>query len=284
MRVRAFLLSLASLALAASLAACGDDSGSASSTTTAAPSTTAATSAPTTTAAPTPTAQPKATGKLTIFAAASLTDAFNEIGKAFEADNPGAKVTFNFAASSALVSQINEGAPVDVYASADEANMKKLTDAGNNGAAPVTFAKNKLAIIVAKGNPKKIDSVKDLEDPDLIVVTAAPQVPIGAYAQQVFTKAGATVTPKSLEADVKAVVTKVTSGEADAGIVYTTDVKAAGDKAEDVAIPDEQNVVAVYPMAVTKAAPNAAAAPAFVTYVTGSKGQAALAKYGFAAP
>jgi molybdate transport system substrate-binding protein len=171
-----------------------------------------------------------------------------------------------------------------VFASADEANMKKLTDAGANATAPVTFAKNKLTIIVAKGNPKKIASVKDLAAPDLIVVTAAPQVPIGAYAQQVFTKAGVTVTPKSLEENVKAVVTKVTAGEADAGIVYATDVDAAGDRAEGVAIPDDLNVIATYPMAAIKHAPNASGAQAFIAYVTGSAGQATLAEYGFAAP
>jgi molybdate transport system substrate-binding protein len=277
MRLRALLLGPAALALAASLATCGDDDGGSGTATT-------TTAAATGTRPASPTSAAKATGDLTVFAAASLTDAFDDIGKSFEADNPGAEVTFNFAASSALVSQVNEGAPVDVYASADEANMHKLTDAGNNGAAPVAFAKNKLTVIVAKGNPKRIASVNDLTDPDLIVVTAAPQVPIGAYAQQVFTKAGITVTPKSLEADVKAVVTKVTSGEADAGIVYTTDVKAAGDKAEAVAIPDDLNVIATYPIAVTKASSNAAAARAFITYVTGSKGQATLAEYGFFAP
>jgi molybdate transport system substrate-binding protein len=287
MRLRTLFRALAPLVLAASFAAaCGDDDEGTASSTTAAPSTTAAIagSAPTTTAAPT-TTQPKATGNLTVFAAASLTEAFTEIGKAFETANPGAKVTFNFAASSALVGQINEGAPADVFASADEANMKKLTDARANAAAPVTFAKNKLTIIVGKGNPKNIGSVKDLADPNLIVVTAAPQVPIGAYAQQVFTKAGITVTPKSLEENVKAVVTKVTAGEADAGIVYTTDVKAAGDQADGVAIPDDVNVIAVYPVAATKSAPNAAAAQAFIGHLTGRAGQATLEKFGFfAAP
>lgn len=264
MRLRKLLIAVAALTIA--VTACGGDDVSSSST-----------SAPVASAG-----EAKATGAVTVFAAASLTDAFNEMGEAFKAANPEASVTFNFAASSALVTQINEGAPVDVYASADEANMKKLTDAGNNGAAPVIFARNKLQIIVAKGNPKGIESVKDLIDPGLLVVNAAPEVPIGAYAQQVFDKAGITVTPVSLEANVKAVVTKVTAGEADAGIVYTTDVTAAGDRAEGVDIPDELNVIATYPIARTKEAPNAAAAEAFIEFVTGDEGQAILAEYGFA--
>jgi molybdate transport system substrate-binding protein len=286
MRLRTLCRALASIVLAVSVAAaCGDDDGGSDSSTTAAlPTTAAATNGPPTTTAAPSTTRPKATGNLTVFAAASLTESFTEIGKAFETANPGAKVTFNFAASSALVTQIDEGAPADVFASADEANMKKLTDARANAGAPVTFAKNKLTIIVGKGNPRKIASVKDLADPDQIVVTAAPQVPIGAYAQQVFTKAGITVTPKSLEENVKAVVTKVTAGEADAGIVYTTDVKAAGDLAEGVAIPDDLNVIAVYPVAAIKAAPNAAAAQAFIAYLSSSAGQATLAEHGFAAP
>ncbi len=224
------------------------------------------------------------TGEVTVFAAASLTEAFTQIGEDFEAANPGTTVTFNFASSSSLVTQIDQGAPADVFASADEANMEKLTDAGANGEAPVVFATNELAIIVAKGNPAKIASVQDLTDPDLVVVTAAPQVPVGAYAAQVFDRAGITVTPKSLETDVKAVVTKVTSGEADAGIVYRTDVEAAGDEAEGVAIPAELNVVARYPIVVTEAAPNPTAAKRFVAWVTGPEGQARLAAAGFAAP
>lgn len=230
------------------------------------------------------TATAAATGNITVFAAASLTESFTRIGKDFEADNPDVTVTFNFAASSALAAQILQGAPADVFASADDATMKKLVDAGGNGEAPVTFARNKLTVIVGKGNPAKIESVKDLTDPDLIVVLCGPQVPIGAYSAQVFRQAGITVTPKSLEADVKSVVTKVTAGEADAGIVYATDIKAAGDKAEAVAIPDALNVVARYPMAVTSAATNAPAARLFVDFVTGAKGQTMLASYGFGGP
>jgi molybdate transport system substrate-binding protein len=247
-------------------AGCGDDSPTNSTPTTAAPKV--------------------MTGDITVLAAASLTDSFKEIGTAFEAANPGAKVTFSFAASSALVTQINQGAPADVFASADTANMDKLTAATGAGAAatPVTFATNKLQIIVGKGNPKGVSGLADLAKSGLIYVTAAPEVPIGAYAKHVLDKAKVTVTPKSLEADVKSVVNKVTLGEADAGIVYATDVKAAGDKAVGVAIPDDLNVVARYPIAVTKASKNAAAATAFVSFVTGTPGQTVLAKYGFTKP
>jgi molybdate transport system substrate-binding protein len=264
---RYLLVLLAVLGLAA--AGCGDDSSTSSSTTAA--STTTAT---------------KITGVITVLAAASLTDSFREIGIAFEAANPGAKVTFSFAASSALATQINQGAPADVFASADTANMDKLTAASGAGvyAAPMTFATNKLSIIVGKGNPKGITGVADLAKSGLIYVTAAPDVPIGAYAKQVLDKAKVTVTPKSLEADVKSVVNKVTLGEADAGIVYTTDVKAAGDKALGVVIPDDLNVIAMYPIAVTKATKNSAAATGFVSFVTGAAGQTILAKYGFTKP
>jgi molybdate transport system substrate-binding protein len=252
-------------------AGCGDD---------------AATNSTPTAPSPTTTAPTKLTGDVTVLAAASLTDSFKEIGAAFEAANPGAKVTFSFAASSALVTQINQGAPADVFASADTANMDKLTAASGAGVAatPVTFATNNLQIIVGKGNPKGVTGLADLAQSGLIYVTAAPEVPIGAYAKQMLDKAKVTVTPKSLEADVKSVVNKVTLGEADAGIVYATDVKAAGDKAVGVAIPDDLNVIAQYPIAVTKASKHAATATAFVNFVMSTPGQTVLAKYGFTKP
>jgi molybdate transport system substrate-binding protein len=223
-------------------------------------------------------------GEVTVFAAASLTDAFTEIGEAFELGHPDASVTFNFAASSDLVTQIDQGAPADVFASADEANMTKLTDAGNNGAERQVFATNRLEIIVQPGNPHGIAEVADLADPDLVVVTCAPEVPIGAYSAEVFSKAGVEVTPDSLEENVRAVVTKVTLGEADAGIVYRTDVLAAGDEAEGVEIPDELNVTATYPIAVTSEASNPDGAAAFVEFVLASEGQDVLARYGFTGP
>jgi molybdate transport system substrate-binding protein len=222
--------------------------------------------------------------ELTVFAAASLTGSFTEIGEAFEAANPGVRVRFSFAASSALVRQINEGAPVDVYASADEANMKKLTDAANARGEAETFATNRLEIVTAPGNPEGIEEVADLADPDLVVIVCGTDVPAGKYAAELFTNAGVTVTPKSHEADVKAVVNKVTIGEADAGIVYATDVIAAGDKAAGVEIPDDLNVIATYPIVVTKAASDLDSAEAFVAFVLSDEGQAILAAAGFGGP
>ena len=240
------LLVVASVALGSALLACGgDENGSPSPGATVVPAGTTAVS-----------------GNITVFAAASLTDAFTDIGAAFEAANPQAKVTFNFAASSALVTQLIEGAPADVYASADGANMDRLVDAGGNAAEPVVVARNTLEIIVAKGNPEHIQSVADLANPRLLVVAASPKVPIGGYAQQVFDNAGVTVKPVSLEENVKAIVAKVTSGEADAGIVYGTDVNAAAGEADGVVIPDELNVVASYPVALTAGGPQRCREPA----------------------
>jgi molybdate transport system substrate-binding protein len=221
---------------------------------------------------------------ITVFAAASLTDAFNDIGAAFAQANPHAKTTFSYDASSALVQQINQGAPADLFASADQANMDKLTTAGNNGAPPQVFATNLLGIIVAPGNPKAISGVQDLGRPGLKVVLCAPEVPCGAYAKQILDSAAVTANPASLEQSVKGVVTKVTAGEADAGIVYVTDIAAAGSKAAGVDIPKTINVVAVYPIAPTKTSPNTAVDQAFVTFLLGSPGQAILKKYGFLPP
>jgi molybdate transport system substrate-binding protein len=229
-------------------------------------------------------AAPTVSGDITVFAAASLTGSFTAIGDAFMAANPDAKVEFSFASSSALVQQIIEGAPADVYASADQNNMKKLTDAALADGEPEVFATNELQIITEAGNPKGITGVADLASPDLIVVTCGEEVPIGKYSLEVFQKAGVTVTPKSYEADVKAVVNKVTLGEADAGIVYATDVQAAGDEATGVDIPDDLNVVATYPIAVTKATDAADVAAAFVAFVLSDEGQAILADAGFTEP
>ena len=268
-RARIAALVIALLALVA--AGCGDDASTAATGTTEANGSTAA-------------APPKVSGSITVFAAASLTESFGKLGEAFQKAYPDAKVTFSFAASSALVQQINEGAPADVFASADAANMKKLTDAANAHGEPEVFATNKLEIITEQGNPTGITGVADLADPDLIVVTCGPEVPIGRYSAEVFQKAGVTVTPKSYEADVKAVVNKVTLGEADAGIVYATDVKAAGDKAAGVAIPDDINIIATYPIAVTKASKNVAVAEAFLAFVLSDEGQDILGDAGFTAP
>jgi molybdate transport system substrate-binding protein len=221
--------------------------------------------------------------EVVVFAAASLTGAFTELGDAFTEMNPQTSVTFSFAASSELVAQIIEGAPADVYASADLTNMSRLADAGADASDPVVFATNRSEIIVAPGNPLGIGGLEDLAD-DLIIVTCAPQVPCGAYAAQIFANAGVAVTPDSFEENVKAVVTKVMLGEADAGIAYATDVAAAGDRAAGVEIPPEVNVVAEYPIAVTAEAPNPDGAQAFVDFVVSDTGQAILSTYGFTSP
>ena len=225
------------------------------------------------------TSKPAETGKVTVLAAASLSESFKELGTAFEAKHPGSKVTFSFDSSSALATQANNAAPADLFASADQANMKKVTDAGN-ATGPKVFAHNKLAIIVAKGNPKKVKSLADFTKVNFVL--CAPEVPCGKYGLEALSKAGVKAQPKSLETNVKGVVTKVTSGEADAGIGYITDAKAAA-TAEGIEIPEAHNVIAEYPMAVLKQSAKSNLAYAFLDFVLGPEAQAVLAKYGFAA-
>jgi len=276
-------------------ASCGDDNSSSAASTASVPSATTAvattaapaTSAPapsTTTAAPATSAAPTVSGDVTVFAASSLTAAFTAIGDAFKTANPDANVKFNFAASSDLVTQIDQGAAADVYASADQANMQKLVDAAANADQPQVFATNSLQIIVPPGNPKGIKTLSDLANPNILYVTCAPEVPIGKYAAQALSSAGVTVTPVSLEQNVKGIVTKVTLGEADAGIVYTTDVIAAGQSAQGIDIPTENNVIATYPIVAVKAAPNPEGAAAFKAFVISDQGQKILAGYGFTSP
>jgi molybdate transport system substrate-binding protein len=223
-------------------------------------------------------------GAITVFAAASLTEAFTDVGDAFTAANPDATVTFSFDASSGLVQQIIAGAPADVFASADTANMDKLTAAGLDGTDPVVFATNALTIIVAPDNPHGISDVADLADRDLKVVLCAPEVPCGNYSDQVLRSAAVTVAPASLEQNVRGVVTKVTAGEADAGLVYVTDVAAAGDAADMVAIPADVNVVAEYPIASVASSEHPELDQAFIDFLTGPAGQAILADHGFGSP
>lgn len=224
-------------------------------------------------------------GDLVVFAAASLTDAFEAVGEAFSAANPAVDVTFSFASSSDLVGQIVEGAPADVFASADVNNMDKLVDAEANGDEPVTFATNSLAIIVESGNPLDISGMQDLADnSELIVVSCAPEVPIGAYTQEVLANAGLDVEIDSFEENVRAVSEKVQLGEADAGIVYATDVSAAGDAADGVEIPADVNITAEYPMATTAEADDPELAAAFIDFVLGDDGQEVLAGFGFGSP
>src|SRR6185295_1432782 len=198
---------------------------------------------------------PSAPKAVTVFAAASLTSAFQAIAAAYEKEHTGAKVQLNFAGSPTLVQQIRDGAPADVFASADEANVQKLVDAGEIEGAPVIFARNTLQIAVAAGNPKHVTGLSDLGKPGLVIALCGPTVPCGRYAAEAFAKAGVPVPSASQELDVKAVTTKVALGEADAGVVYVTDVRAAGAKVDGVVIPEASNVVARYPIAVTKRAP-----------------------------
>jgi molybdate transport system substrate-binding protein len=220
-------------------------------------------------------------GEIKVFAAASLTAAFTEIGQQYTAANGGTKVTFNFAGSQALATQIQQAAPADVFASADLTNMDKVKDLVGT---PQNFASNQLQIVVEKGNPRNVATVEDLANTDLKVVLAAPDVPAGRYAAEILGKAGVTVKPVSEEDNVKAVVTKVSLGEADAGIVYVTDVTAGGDKVEGVEIPEELNVLATYPIATVKASKAQDQAQAFMDLVLSAEGQQVLKEYGFLPP
>jgi molybdate transport system substrate-binding protein len=220
-------------------------------------------------------------GTVVVFAATSLTDAFDKIGSQFEKAHPGVTVKFNYNGSSSLATSITQGANADVFASADTTNMTTVTKASLATGQPKIFTKNKLEIMVDKGNPMKISSVANLSKPSVKVVLCAPSVPCGKYAGEVFKKAGVTVKPVSEETSVGGVVTKVTLGEADAGIVYQTDVKANESKATGVVIPASQNVVAEYPMVELKDAPNSTAAKSFINYVNSSAGQKVLTSFGF---
>ncbi len=221
---------------------------------------------------------------LDVFAAASLTASFRAIATAFEAAHPGTTVALNFAGSPTLVQQIREGAPADVFASADEANMQKLVDAGAVAEAPRIFARNLLQIAVAKGNPQRITGLADLARPGLVVVLCGDTVPCGRYGLEAFRKAGVAPPAGSRETDVKAVVTKIALGEADAGVVYATDVQATAGKVEGVGLPPAQKVAARYPIAVLHEASHADTARAFVAFVLSDPGTKILGDYGFQHP
>lgn len=223
-------------------------------------------------------------GDVTVFAAASLTETFTQLGKDFEAANPGTKVIFNFAGSSALATQITQGAPADVFASAAPANMKTVTDAGDAAGEPTIFVKNQLVIAVAKGNPKGIQGLPDLSKDGVKVALCAEQVPCGAAAKKALDASGTTVTPVTQEQDVKAALSKVTLGEVDAALVYRTDAKAAGDDVDAVEFPESAQAVNDYPIVVLNDAPNKAGAQAFVDYVLSDKGKTVLTDAGFQAP
>jgi molybdate transport system substrate-binding protein len=226
-------------------------------------------------------------GTLRVFAASSLTEAFTALGRTFERQHPGLRVVGNatFAASSMLSKQIYDGAPADVFASADEANMAEVTSTGK-ARAPVTFARNRLELMVGAGNPKQIRGLADLDRTGLKFSVCAPEVPCGTLAAAALERAGIRAAPVSQEANVKAVVSRVTLGEVDAGIVYETDVKGAGEKAAGVPIEiaASPDLEAVYQLAVTAGAPNRRAATAWVAFVRSPAGQRVLATYGFRTP
>lgn len=227
---------------------------------------------------------PEPSGSLSVAAAASLTAAFTAMEAAFEEAHPDVAVTISYGSSSTLAQQINEGAPFDVFAAADEANMTKVERTGGIGGTATIFATNTLQIIVPKGNPANIRAVSDLARPGVTFVTCGPNVPIGAYTVEVLRRAGVVVTPASLEPDVKGIVAKVTSGEADAGIVYATDVTATRGAGEGIDIPSTFNVVARYPIATLSDSRNRDTAVAWIAFVTGTRGRQILTDLGFGVP
>jgi molybdate transport system substrate-binding protein len=236
------------------------------------------------TSSPTSTSGAKSGDKIIVFAAASLKKSFTEIGEQFKTDNPGSDVEFSFAGSSDLVTQLSQGAPADVFASADTRNMDKAAAAELLFGDPVNFASNTLTIVAAPGNPKKIASFKDLAQPGLSVVVCAPQVPCGSATEKVENATGVQLNPVSEESQVTDVLGKVTSGEADAGLVYVTDAQGAGDKVAAVSFPESADAVNTYPIAALSQSTQPDLAKKFIDAVTGEAGQKALSAAGFAKP
>jgi molybdate transport system substrate-binding protein len=221
----------------------------------------------------------KLAGSVSVLGASSLTKGFTALGKEFQSAHAGTKVVFSFGSSSDLETQIEQGAPADVFASADQANMDKVTSAGDNAATPVPFVKNKLEIAVEKGNPKHIATLSDLTKSGLVVVLCDPSVPCGKFAVQVLANAKVDLTPKSLEASAKATLSKVELGEADAAIVYVSDVASSG-KVDGVPIPDNVNVLTTLPIVALKGSKNAALSRAWVDFVVAHKTEL-VSSYGF---
>ncbi|MFJ6728085.1 molybdate ABC transporter substrate-binding protein [Streptomyces sp. NPDC091281] len=226
----------------------------------------------------------KLSGTVTVFAAASLKESFTALGADFEKAHPGTKVTFSFGGSDSLAASITGGAPADVFASASPKTMKIVTDAGDAEGTPATFVRNELEIATLPGNPDKIASLKDLTDPGLKVVLCDKEVPCGAAAQKALDASGIKLTPVSYEQDVKAALTKVELKEADAAVVYKTDVHAAGDKVEGVNFPESADAINDYPITLLKDAQNADAARAFIALVQSPEGQKVLSEAGFLQP
>lgn len=267
MRSRGVLLAVVSAVLLV-LAACGGSN--AVTTTTAAGGSTSAPSG--------------LEGEVLVSAAASLTDAFAEVESAFEAANPGVDVVLNLAGSSGLREQILEGAPADVFASANTSNMDQVAEAGEVASDPQIFVRNLLQIAVPAGNPAGVTGLEDFGRDELLIGLCAEDVPCGDFAREALANAGVTPAIDTNEPDVRALLTKVEAGELDAGITYVTDVASTDGAVEGVEIPEDLNAIAEYPIAVLANAPNPMGAAAFVDFVLSDEGQAILARYGFAAP
>ncbi|MET4781643.1 molybdate ABC transporter substrate-binding protein [Glaciihabitans sp. UYNi722] len=227
---------------------------------------------------------PALTGSITVFAAASLTTTFQDLADSFQKENPGTTVSLSFAGSSDLVTQITAGAPADIFASADTRNMAKLTDANLVDGTPVNFATNVLEIAVPPGNPASIKNFADLAKPGVKTVVCAPQVPCGSATVTIEQATGVTLTPVSEESAVTDVLGKVSSGEADAGLVYVTDVKAAGSSVTGIEFAESSTAVNTYPIAGLKSTKSPKLVAAFITYVTGAAGQKKFAAAGFGKP
>lgn len=230
----------------------------------------------------TPAAKGKKDGPtLTVLAASSLTDAFKHARKQYEDRNPGTHIRLSFAGSQSLAAQVRQGAPADVLVTANTQTMQSVADQVDK---PVTIASNRLTIVTEPGNPEHVGSLKDLTDPHLKVVLAAPEVPVGSYSKKVLSRQHLDVHPVSLESNVRSVLTKVELGEADAGIVYVTDAHAGGKKVSTVDIPTDKNAVAHYPAAVVKDSKHPKAAAEFTHYLNSTAGFAFLADEGFLKP
>ena len=224
------------------------------------------------------------TGTLTIFAASSLTDVFTDLGNRLTADHPDLDVRFNFAASSALATQLTQGAPADVFASANEPQMAVVADAGLADGEPAVVAANVLQIAVPAGNPGDVRGLADFAREELALAVCAPDVPCGSAAEKVFAAAGVRAVPDTQEEDVRAALTKVELGEVDAALVYASDVASAGDAVEGIGFPEAEQAVNDYPICVLAAAPNQPAGEAFVALVRSEEGRRALEDAGFRTP
>ncbi|MFC5906473.1 molybdate ABC transporter substrate-binding protein [Streptacidiphilus monticola] len=270
MKLRVVGIALAGAGLLAGVAGCASSSGG---------SATAASSG-----SPSSAASAALTGKVTVFAAASLKKTFTELGKEFQAAHPGVTVTFSFGGSDTLAQSIVGGAPADVFASASLATMKTVTDAGDAAGAPVDFARNQLEIAVAAGNPKKITDLNGLTAKGVKVALCAKTVPCGAAAVKALNAAKVSLTPVTYEQDVTAALTKVELGEVDASLVYHTDVQGAGGKVTGVDFPAAAQAITTYPVVALKNAPNSAAAQAFAAFVASGQAQQVLTAAGFQKP